>query len=136
MSDDAIMHDRMNCLFDSLVGMPPLYCATAPALSSIAMQEFSSRFFVNAARPSGVLSAPGEITPEQIARLKSQMEQGYSEQNRGRVAVMGNGLKFEIDAAECRRQSTDRTIEAHRRIDLRGVWYPGLHGRRERSSQL
>ena len=35
VSDDDIMHDRMNCLFDSLVGMPPLYCASAPALSGI-----------------------------------------------------------------------------------------------------
>ena len=41
VSDGDVMHDRMNCLFDSLVGMPPLYCSTAPAISSLAMQEFS-----------------------------------------------------------------------------------------------
>jgi HK97 family phage portal protein len=95
VNDNIIMHDRMNCLFDSLVGMPPLYCANAPALSSLGMQEFSSNFFVNAARPSGILTAPGDINEVQVERLKRQMEQGYSEQNRGRVAVMGNGLKFE-----------------------------------------
>ncbi len=95
VNDDDIMHDRMNCLFDSLVGMPPLYCANAPAMSSLAMQEFSSTFFVNAARPSGILTAPGEINDEQRERLKRAMEQGYSEVNRGKVAVMGSGLKFE-----------------------------------------
>lgn len=95
VTDDAIMHDRMNCLFDSLVGMPPLYCATAPALSSLAMQEFSSTFFNNAARPSGILTAPGEIPDREHERLKRQAEQGYSEINRGKVMVAGSGLKFE-----------------------------------------
>ena len=38
---------------------------------------------------------PVKSVPSNIERLKRQMEQGYSEQNRGRVAVMGNGLKFE-----------------------------------------
>ncbi len=95
VNDDDIIHDRMNCLFDSLIGMPPLYCSTAPALSSLAMQEFSSTFFVNAARPSGILTAPGEINDEQRERLKRAMESGYSETNRGKVAVMGSGLKFE-----------------------------------------
>ncbi len=95
VTDDAIMHDRMNCLFDSLVGMPPLYCATAPAISSLAMQEFSSTFFTNAARPSGILTAPGEIPEREHERLKRMAEQGYSEANRGKVMVAGSGLKFE-----------------------------------------
>ncbi len=95
VSDNDIMHDRMNCLFDSLIGMPPLYCANAPALSNLAMQEFSSAFFVNAARPSGVLTAPGDIDDVKAERLKQRMQEGYSETNRGRVAIMGNGLKFE-----------------------------------------
>ncbi len=95
VSDQDILHDRMNCLFDSLVGMPPLFCATAPAVSSLAMQEFSSTFFNNAARPSGILTAPGEIPEREHERLKRQAEQGYSEVNRGKVMVAGNGLKFE-----------------------------------------
>ena len=95
VNDREIMHDRMNCLFDSLIGIPPLYCTSAPALSGLAMNEFSSRFFVNAARPGGILTAPGDIRPEDQERLKRQMEQGYSEMNRGKIAVMGNGLKFE-----------------------------------------
>ena len=95
VSDQDIMHDRMNCLHDSLVGMPPLYCASAPALAGLAMQEFSSTFFNNAARPSGILTAPGEIPEREHERLKRQAEQGYSELNRGKVMVAGSGLKFE-----------------------------------------
>lgn len=95
VTPDDLMHDRMNCLFDPLVGMPPLFCATAPAIASLGMQEFSAQFFNNAARPGGLLSAPGEIPPEDIERLKKMMDQGYSEENRGKTAVMGNGLKFE-----------------------------------------
>ena len=95
VSSDDIMHDRMNCLFDSLVGIPPLYCANAPAMSSLAMEQFSATFFNNAARPSGILTAPGEIPPEHHERLKRMAEQGYSETNRGKIMVAGNGLKFE-----------------------------------------
>lgn len=95
VADDEIMHDRMNCLFDSLVGIPPLYCTHDPAQSGLAMQNFSAQFFVNAARPSGILTVPGEIDEDAYQRLKSRAEQQYSEQNRGKVMLATNGLKWE-----------------------------------------
>jgi HK97 family phage portal protein len=92
--DEVILHDRMNCLFHPLYGMSPLYSTMQAAIAGLSMQEFSSRFFVNAARPSGVLSAPGEIPQATADRLKAHWDQQYSQANTGSVAVLGSGLSF------------------------------------------
>ena len=55
----------------------------------------SSKFFGNGARPSGVLSAPGAIKDETAARLKAFWDTNFTGDNSGRVAVLGDGLKFE-----------------------------------------
>jgi HK97 family phage portal protein len=93
--DNGILHDRMNCLFHPLYGMSPLYSTGQAAVAGLSMQEFSSRFFVNAARPSGVLTAPAEIPQATADRLKAHWDQQYSQSNQGTVAVLGSGLKFE-----------------------------------------
>lgn len=90
-----IIHDRMNCLFHPLVGIPPLYACALAACQSLKMQNDSSNFFENGARPGGILTAPGAISDETAARLKAHWDANYSGNNSGKVAVVGDGLKFE-----------------------------------------
>jgi len=90
-----IIHDRMNCLFHPLVGIPPLYACALAACQSLKMQNDSSTFFENGARPGGILSAPGAISDETAARLKAHWDANYTGQNAGRVAVVGDDLKFQ-----------------------------------------
>lgn len=90
-----IMHDRMCCLSHPLVGTPPLFAAAASAAHGLSIQDFSARFFTNAARPSGVLTAPGQINQTTADRLKTHWEENYTGAKMGRVAVLGDGLKFE-----------------------------------------
>lgn len=90
-----IIHDRMNCLFHPLVGVPPLYACALAACQSLKMQNDSSTFFENGARPGGILTAPGAISDETAARLKAHWDANYSGNNSGKVAVVGDGLKFE-----------------------------------------
>jgi len=91
-----IMHDRMNCLFDEpLVGIPPLFCTAAPAARGLSISQFSAQFFTNAARPSGVLSAAGNISPEQADRVKSIWQQEFTGNNSGNVAILSGGLKWD-----------------------------------------
>lgn len=90
-----IIHDRMNCLFHPLVGIPPLYACALAACQSLKMQNDSSTFFENGARPGGILTAPGAISDETAARLKAHWDTNYSGNNSGKVAVVGDGLKFE-----------------------------------------
>jgi HK97 family phage portal protein len=90
-----MIHDRMNCLFHPLIGISPLYACALAACQSLKMQNDSSTFFENGARPGGILSAPGAISDDTAARLKAHWDANYTGQNAGRVAVVGDDLKFQ-----------------------------------------
>lgn len=93
-----IIHDRMNCLFHPLVGVSPIYACGLAAMQGSAIQNGSTRFFTNGSKPGGVLTAPGAISDETAARLKAHWDANYSGENTGKVAVLGDGLKYEAMA--------------------------------------
>lgn len=90
-----IIHDRMNCLFHPLVGTSPLFACALAARQGLAIGTGSAGFFENGAQPGGILVAPGAISDETAERLKKQWEEKFSGPNRGRLAVLGDGLKYE-----------------------------------------
>lgn len=90
-----IIHDRMNCLFHPLVGVSPLYACGVAAGHGLAMQQQSSTFFGNGARPSGVLTAPGAISQDAADRIKEAWETKFNGLSAGRIAVLGDGMKYE-----------------------------------------
>jgi HK97 family phage portal protein len=90
-----IIHDRGPCLFHPLVGVPPVFACGVAAAQGLRAQEYAAKFFANMSRPSGVLVAPGEVSDANALRLKEAWEQNFSGQNIGRVAILGNGLKYE-----------------------------------------
>lgn len=89
-----IIHDRFNTLFHPLVGNSPIFASGLAATQGLAIQNSSARLFQNGARPSGILSAPGEISDTTAQRLKDHWESNYSGANTGKVAVLGDGLTF------------------------------------------
>jgi HK97 family phage portal protein len=90
-----IIHDLMNPLFHPLAGVSPLYACGLAATQGRRIQTQSSTFFENGSNPSGVLSAPGDLTDEAAAQWKAQWQANFSGANRGSVAILGNGLKYE-----------------------------------------
>lgn len=90
-----IIHDRMNALYHPLVGVSPIYACGLAASQGLHIQRNSAAFFRNGARPGGMLSAPGLINDETAKRLKEHWETNYTGENAGRVAVLGDGLKYE-----------------------------------------
>lgn len=90
-----IIHDRMNCLFHPLVGISPLYTCNLPALQGLDIQKGASKFFRNGSRPGGILTAPAHIEDGTAARIKDYWERNYTGDNIGKVAVLGDGLKYE-----------------------------------------
>ena len=90
-----IIHDRMNCLFHPLVGVAPLYASGMAASQGLQIQNSSTKFFENGARPSGILTAPGQISDATAVRLKANWDTNFTGDNAGKVAVLGDGLKFE-----------------------------------------
>jgi HK97 family phage portal protein len=89
-----IIHDRMVTLWHPLVGVSPIYACGMTATMGNKIQANSAGFFGNASMPSGMLTAPGTISSETAARLKTEWEQNYSGKNIGRVAIAGDALEY------------------------------------------
>lgn len=90
-----IIHDRMNCLFHPLVGTSPIFAAGVAATQGLNIQNNSARFFGNQSQPGGLLVAPGEIDDATADRLKEYWNDNFTGQNAGKIAVVGDGLKYE-----------------------------------------
>jgi HK97 family phage portal protein len=93
-----IIHDRVNCLFHPLMGVPPIYAAGMSATVGRRIQGNSGRFFQNMSRPLGILTSPEKIAPDLAKQYKEQWEANYGGENLGRTAVLGGGLKYEAMA--------------------------------------
>jgi HK97 family phage portal protein len=90
-----IIHDRMNCLFHPLVGTSPIFAAGVAATQGLRIQNNSANFFGNQSQPGGILTAPGAISKETAERLKAYWDNEFTGAKAGKVAVVGDGIKFE-----------------------------------------
>lgn len=95
---DEIIHDRISAIFHPLCGLSPLSAVSLSALQGIEGQQNAIEQFRNQAIPSGILTAPGDIPQDTADRIKAKWQTNYGGQNVGRVAVLGNGMKFEAMA--------------------------------------
>lgn len=90
-----IVHDRGVTLWHPLCGVSPIYACGVSATQGIRIQDNSATFFGNMSRPSGVLSGPNIIDTPTAERFKEDWEKNFRSGNIGRLAVLGNGLKYE-----------------------------------------
>jgi HK97 family phage portal protein len=90
-----IIHDRFNTFHHPLVGLSPISACGLAATQGLAIQNNATRLFQNGARPSGILTAPGEIKEQTAHELKTYWESNFSGTNAAKVAVLGDGLKYE-----------------------------------------
>lgn len=90
-----IIHDRFNCLFHPLVGVSPIFAAGLAAQNALNIQTNSAIFFGNQSQPGGVLTAPGRIEQATADRIKEAWETKFGGANRGKTAILGDGLKYE-----------------------------------------
>ncbi len=90
-----IVHDRFNCMFHPLVGVSPIFANGLAATQGLNIQTESALLFKNNAMPGGLLVAPTNIDKASADNLKQQWEDSFGGKNRGRIAVIGNGAKFE-----------------------------------------
>jgi len=89
-----IIHDRWNCLFHPLIGLSPIFACGVAAMQGLSIVNNSQKFFANMSRPGGILTAPGEIDDTAATRLKALWEDNFGGANLGRVAVLGDDLKY------------------------------------------
>jgi HK97 family phage portal protein len=90
-----VIHDVGHPLFHPLVGVSPIYACGVAAVQGLRIQNNSSKFFANGSKPGGVLTAPGPIAAETAARVKTYWDENFTGDNMGKVAVLGDGLKYE-----------------------------------------
>lgn len=90
-----IIHDPMVALYHPLCGVSPIYACGLAAAEGLAIQGNSTRLFTNGARPGGLLLAPGAIGDDTARRLADYWNNNFTGDNVGRVAVLGDGLKYE-----------------------------------------
>lgn len=90
-----IIHDTYVAPYHPLIGLSPIYACGVAALQGLSIQGNSQKFFANGSNPGGVLTAPGAISDETAARLKAYWDANYTGDNVGKVAVLGDGLKYE-----------------------------------------
>lgn len=94
VSASEIIHDRYQPQFHPLIGVSPVYAAALAGALGKKIQEDSLNFVSNGANLSGVLSAPGAISKDTAESLSSHWNKNYTGAGAGRVAVVGDGLKF------------------------------------------
>lgn len=90
-----VIHDVMIPLYHPLIGVSPITACGLAAVQGLNAQNNSASFFQNGANPSGVVTGPGHIPADVVARLKQTWSTGFTGENAGKVAIMGDGLKFE-----------------------------------------
>lgn len=90
-----IIHDRMNCLFHPLIGTSPIYAAGVAATQGLNIQNNSAAFFGNRSQPGGILIAKAGIGDDTAKRLKDYWESGFTGTNAGRIAVVGDDLRYQ-----------------------------------------
>lgn len=90
-----IIHDTMVCLHHPLIGVSPIFACGLAATQGLKIQNNSAKFFENMSRPSGLLTAPGAIATDTATRLKAAWEENFTGDNIGKVAVLGDGLRYE-----------------------------------------
>jgi HK97 family phage portal protein len=78
-----------------MVGLSPLFAAGVEAMKQLAVQNSSTQFFNNKSQPGGILTAPGAISDETATRLKEAWDTKFTGTNAGKIAVVGDGLKYE-----------------------------------------
>jgi HK97 family phage portal protein len=91
-----IIHDRMYTLFHPLVGLSPITACGLAATQALNIQNHSTSFFANRAMLGGVILVPGQISDENVTRLRKNFEDNYlGAANAGRFMLLSDGMTFQ-----------------------------------------
>src|SRR5690625_966843 len=89
-----IMHDRMTCFHQHVIGVPPLAAAYWPSAKNLKILRSSATFFDNTGQPGGILTAPAGMSQKDAEAINEYWSQNYGGENSGKVAVIGADMKF------------------------------------------
>ena len=91
---DEVLHFRGLSL-DGLRGLTPIsYIREAIGLA-LATERFGAQLFKNGAKPGGVITHPGKLSPEAVQRLRENWDGATSGENAHKTAVLEENSKWE-----------------------------------------
>lgn len=94
LGPDRVLHFR--AFGTSLLGLSPIRQIRESVATSVAAQQYMSRFYANDASPGGTISVPGALTDDQFARLNEQWKASHQGLSRSHLmAVLEGGAKWE-----------------------------------------
>lgn len=79
--------------FDGIMGYSPIALQRNAMGLYQAAEKYGSSFFRNSAMPGGVLEHPGVV--KDLARLREMWQSSYGGENRGKTAILEEGMKFQ-----------------------------------------
>lgn len=88
------VHHRRALVADGLVGMSPLKTTMLAVSLGMATEEFGARFFAQGARPSFVLSHPGQLKDQAFKRLRDDWNNSSGAEAH-KVKIIEEGMKVE-----------------------------------------
>ena len=81
---------------DGIVGLSPIQQARQQLGATLALEEFSGRFWDSSANPSGILVHPNRLSEEAAERIKARWRANHTGvRNAGGVAVLEEGMTWQ-----------------------------------------
>jgi HK97 family phage portal protein len=92
--DEDIVHIPLMSL-NGVEGLSPIAMSRAGIAMSLSQQKFSTNFYANGTKLSGVLEHPNKLSAEAAARIRGNWTDIYAgAKNSGKVAILEEGMKF------------------------------------------
>ena len=88
-----MLHQRWFTPPQSLTGISPLNQSRQMLGLSIAMENYLAQFYGEGATPSGILTTPGKLSPEQATLIRDSWSSAHRKHRR--VAVVSDNMKYE-----------------------------------------
>lgn len=113
-----ILHVKWAVGWQGLWGYSPIQMGRETIANAIVLDRYAGNLYANYADIGGVLSHPGHLGDEALNRLRKQWESRYTgEGNRGRTAILEEGMKFEKMAMT----AADAEFVANRKFSVEEV---------------
>ena len=81
--------------FDGITGLSPIGLAKQTIGAALATEKFGAQFFGNGAKPSGILTAGGQLKPEQREAMRQSFQSSTSGANAQRPVLLENGVTWQ-----------------------------------------
>jgi HK97 family phage portal protein len=90
-----IIHDRIFPLYHPLCGLSPVYACGHAAVQGLKIIHNTTKLFENGTQLGGILTTPQTISEDTQKRFEKYWQENYAgEHNVGKIAMLGNDLKF------------------------------------------